>query len=333
MAKLGLTYEKTTHNIGADFNKNPNKKCKELHSYPEEYSNKLVSRLQHWPLVSYFGLMSRNQQQQNKDYVSPEPMIGQSASLTRTRATRSQSISAESDRAFLSDVKDKLQEASTSLLEFLYSMWADKRLRWGLLFLLIIAPASKFIYLLFPEAGVGEYFIQSKYLTIPNFIETPGDSKGWYWQTLYYWFWMNGELWAPLMAIFGIFLLFPKNYFPSYLVGIPFGYFLSLLVHRMFVGTSEEYHNGVGTAMIAMFIILGVVIFIVSDKILFKNNHVMRAHEARIVGLINLPGLSWDQKEPLLRKEAEEWSKQQNELYDQKEEEKKRHQAQMQKVG
>jgi len=125
------------------------------------------------------------------------------------------------------------------------------------------------------------------------------------------------ELVAPLCAMFGIFLLFPKKYYPSYLVGIPFGYFLSLLIHKISVTSNEELHQGYGMAIVAMFIILGVVVFIVSDKILFKKNHIIRASEARMVGLIKMPGMSWGDKEILLKKEAESWTKEQNELYDQ----------------
>jgi zinc transporter ZupT len=127
---------------------------------------------------------------------------------------------------------------------------------------------------------------------------------------------MCGELWAPLIAIYGIFLLFPRNYYPSYLVGIPFGYFLSLLIHRMFITTNEEYHRGEAMSYVAILIILGVVIFFLSDKLLFNQNHRKRATEARIIGLINVPGMTWEEIGALLKKEAKEWMKQDNQLFE-----------------
>ena len=128
--------------------------------------------------------------------------------------------------------------------------------------------------------------------------------------------WVCGELWAPLIAIYGIFLLFPRNYYPAYLVGIPFGYFLSLLVHRMFVSSYEEYHSGVAMSYAAILIVLGVFIFFLSDKLLFNKNHIKRATEARIIGLINTPGIDWKDKEEILKNEAKEWMKEDNELFE-----------------
>ena len=84
----------------------------------------------------------------------------------------------------------------------------------------------------------------------------------------------------------------------------------------MFVTTNAEYHGGVTMSYVAILIILGVVIFFLSDKLLFNQNHRRRATEARIIGLINIPGMAWEEKEKLLKKEAKEWMKQDNELFD-----------------
>ena len=201
---------------------------------------------------------------------------------------------------------------------FLYSMWANKRLRWRLLLLLIIATSSTLLYVLFLIAGLVESLITTILITLPPLLESKyiaETGEGWYFEELYFWFWACGELWAPLIAIFGIFLLFPKNYYPSYLVGIPFGYFLSSLVHRMFVTSNQEYHGGIGSSVVAMWVVLGVIIFVISDKILFKKNHVIRATEARMAGLINMPGMDWKDKEEMLKNEASDWVKHENELY------------------
>ncbi len=182
-----------------------------------------------------------------------------------------------------------------------------------MLFLLIIAPVSKFFYLLFPSGGIGPYIINLGPLQILNSIE---GLHSWYYVTFYYYFFSIGELIAPLFSIFGIFLLFPKKYYPSYLVGVPFGYYLSMLIHRMFfVVDQDSFHGGFTSTMTFTFLLLGVVFFMVSDKVLFKENHRKRASEARIIGLINMPGMSWDEKEHIIKKEVAEVMKVDNELF------------------
>ena len=59
----------------------------------------------------------------------------------------------------------------------------------------------------------------------------------------------------------------------------------------------------------------GVITFAISDKILFKDNQRSRAIEAGIIGLINMPGMDWDAKEPLLKKQVKEAMKENNELF------------------
>lgn len=297
----------------------PQNTCETTYYYQNESSRKSV--LQQLPshLERFSGQVFRKFRPK-KDPVSRDPQIFRDVKKTQTHS----SLSIRLNKYWLlltravTYLSNKFNVGRMKFAGFLYSMWANKRLRWGLLLLLIIAPASKMIYLLFPIGGFGEYFVNTNLITIPNFIEIEyiaETGEGWFYEELYFWFWACGELWAPLIAVFGIFLLFPKNYYPSYLVGIPFGYFLSSLVHRMFVTSYEDYHGGLGFSIIAMWIVLGVIIFMISDKILFKKNHVIRSSEARMAGLINMPGMNWKDKEELLKSEANDWTKHENELY------------------
>lgn len=195
----------------------------------------------------------------------------------------------------------------------LYTFWSNARLRWGMIMLLIVAPASKYIYLIFPKDGFGEYFLNLGPIKIVNTIE---GIDNWFYVTFYYYFSSAGELLAPVILIFGIFLLFPKKYYPSYLVGVPFGYYFGMLVHRMFfVSTNEEFYSGFASTVTLAFLLFGVILFMVSDKMLFRENHRKRATEARIIGLINMPGMEWDDKEPLIKKEVAEAMKIDNELF------------------
>ncbi len=327
MAKKELTGEYAYSNFGETFNKTKLQKTCETQYYSQKESSEKSVFQQLQLLLEQSSGQVFHRRQQKQTHAFPEHPNGLNVSkvktrklslrllLSRTFATLSKGYSYMA--SVVSNLSGNIQHTRLKIAGFLYSMWANKRLRWGLLLLLIAAPAAKLFYMLFPEFGFGEYLVNNSVAVVPNFIETQdlGNTEGWFYQTLWFYFWQLGEILSPLIAIFGIFLLFPKKYYPSYLVGIPFGYFMSLLIHRMFVTSNDEYHEGFGVAVIAMWIILGVVIFIISDKLLFKENHVKRAAEARIVGLINMPGMDWKDKETMLKKEARDWSQNENELF------------------
>ena len=266
-----------------------------------------------------------NQNRSRLFFASQEARIGQSVHTRKKRKSKTNPISKYPPHTYSSTFlgPKAVENFQTRLFDGLYTFWQNKRLRAGFITLLIIAPASKFFYLLLPMDGFGEYFIDWGFLKIPNTIEVqdltvdPDVRPGWFFITFYYYFWSLGDLLAPTISILGMFLLFPKNYYPSYLVGVPFGYYLSMLFHRMFMVDSDEaLHQGAGTFMIIVFLLVGVVIFIISDKVLFKEHHRKRASEARIIGVINMPGMSWEDKELILKKEAADALKHSNELYD-----------------
>ena len=89
----------------------------------------------------------------------------------------------------------------------------------------------------------------------------------------------------------------------------------SHILSVFFVSDYQSFHIGATSTMTFTFLILGVVFFAVSDKVLFRKNHVKRASEARIIGLINMPGMEWDDKEELIKKEVAEVMKVDNELF------------------
>lgn len=77
----------------------------------------------------------------------------------------------------------------------------------------------------------------------------------------------------------------------------------------------EDFHDGIGASAFIMYFIFSIILFAIGDKILFNTNHRKRAIEARIIGLINIPGISWDKKESLLKKEALKAMKENNEIF------------------
>jgi hypothetical protein len=292
---------------------------KTLTKWLSELSQKLHFLLSYWqPAYSYGQTLTPQTQQQlqaqtMKFFAFQAQLHGQTA--TKRSKTRKTDIGeAKSSGKGLTGFVNSLSVDKYKIRVFngLYTFWENKRLRWGLLFLLIIAPLAKFFYLVLPENGFGTYLVNLGPLKIINTLE----QSDWFYMTYQMYFFSIGELLTPTISIFGIFLLFPRKYYPSYLVGVPFGYYLGMLVHRMFfVSSNIDFHSGATTSMTMIFLLVGVVFFMVSDKVMFRQNHRKRASEARIIGLINMPGMEWEDKEEIIRKEVAEVMKVDNELF------------------
>lgn len=197
------------------------------------------------------------------------------------------------------------------LTNTLFLLWSDRRLRTGLILLLIIAPLMKFMYFFFPRNGFGEYLINNEFIAIPNLIE----GKHWFYRYIFNWIWTTGQVLAPMFACLGLYFLFPRKYYPSYLLAVPFGYYLALFIHRAGATSFETFHDGIGLFTIVIFVVFSLVLFIISDKLLFNTHHRKRAIEARIIGLINMPGMSWEDKEELINREADEALKEEEAFY------------------
>jgi hypothetical protein len=237
--------------------------------------------------------------------------LQQLRSLKSNRPTNNKSLNNNSFEEKEGFGSLNFQTIKIRLTNTLYELWANPRLRTGLIILLVIAPLSKFFYLIFPKEGFGLYLINNDLLSIPNLIE----GSHWYFYSLFFFFFSLTEFLTPLLTTIGVFFLFPKNYYPSYLCGVPVGYYLALLLNRITVISNAEFHLPVTISFIFSAILFTVFLLYMSDKVLFKTNHRKRAIEARILGLINMPGMSWKDKEELLKREAKDAMKANNELF------------------
>lgn len=189
----------------------------------------------------------------------------------------------------------------------------NRRYRWGIILLLVIAPFAKHFYLLLPEEGLGEYIVNNGIIQIPNLLEAP--ENDWFYINFRNYFWIMGELLTPIILIGGMFLLFPKKYYPSYLVVVPFGYYLILLIHRIFfVNSDTELRGGFTISLTLTYMLFGIILFIISDKIIIYKSNQRIATEARIKGVINMPGVKWSDKEKLIRNEIAIANKDKNEF-------------------
>ena len=297
-------------------------KTKTLTKWLSELSQKLHFLPSYWQVAFSYGQIQTPAlhkptallQVSQLESAHQATLTTQSAASKKTELSNSFSEDHRIGISFNKLLDFSIEKYKIRLLNGLYTFWENKRLRWGMLTLMVIAPLSKFVYLLFPVEGFGEYLINVGPLMVLNTIE--GEANGWYWAYIQMYAFSNGELMAPTISIFGLFLLFPKKYYPSYLAGVPFGYYLSMLVHRLFFVTDyTSFHNGFPGSVMIGFLLLGVVFFMISDKVMFKQNHIKRAAEARIIGLVNMPGMAWGDKEEIIRKEVAEVMKVDNELF------------------
>jgi len=303
-----------------DLKTNPKTSCQEKYlrksRFQQLYSFVVYSCgqvLQASSLSKYQLSYSTTNHSHSENYlVIQESKGGQSAKQSPSEETKS-----TYQKVLIASVKLSRAIASrfTTLREranlVLYYFWENKRLRYGIIFLMILGPFMKYMYMFFPEDGFGDYLIYTTYFQVPNFIEY----EGWYWYSVYVLLSVTGNTLSIMVTMIGVFFLFPRNYYPSYLVGVPFGYFLGTLVMQLFATSNESLMQNVGPTTIILSIAVAIVGFAVTDHLLFKDNHRKRASEARLVGLINMPGMTWDDKEDLLKKEAKRMMKEDNELF------------------
>jgi hypothetical protein len=209
-------------------------KPKTLIKWLSELSQKFHFLLSYWqPAYSYGQTLTPHthlslQESQIRMFNAFQvPLHGQTV---QKRKKPTSLVSTQKSKRVLSSFIDSIsvEKYRIRLFNGLYTFWENKRLRWGMLLLLLIAPLAKFFYLVLPVDGFGNYLVNFGPVSIINFIET----ESWYYINLHYYFFSIGELLTPAISTLGIFLLFPKKYYPSYLVGVPFGYFLMFLTHR-----------------------------------------------------------------------------------------------------
>ena len=180
MAIQGLTSGFAYTNFGEKNQQSkPQESCKTEHYYQRESSRKSVFQQLQLLWVLFYTQVLQLKRKSQQDHACQVHPTGPNV-LTK-RSSYKQRISIKNNWQSLANSLDNLlvsfKGAQLRLSGFLYSLWANRRLRWGLLLLLVIAPLSKFIYLLFPQGGFGEYLINTSLITVNNF-ETYGVEDG-----------------------------------------------------------------------------------------------------------------------------------------------------------
>ncbi len=208
----------------------------------------------------------------------------------------------------------RLANARERMTSGFFTFWQNKRLRWAFYLLLLVSPAIKFFYLLVPKPDDHVFFLSTLFASPNAFFSAHFDIE--VWVNLRSYLFLNGELLAPAVALFGMFLLFPKRYYPAYLLGVPFGYYLSVSVYRLFfISSADEFFTSFGWPVTLLFLLVGIFILMLADRLLFRSQDAQRARQARIIGIINTPGVDWRSKEKPIKEEVEKLLRSNNELY------------------
>ena len=164
---------------------------KTLTKWLSELSQKFPFLLSYWQPAYSYGQTQTQALHQPMDLLKAtashaadqEQVISQSAFTKKKQQTSSNSDKHWSSISFSKTLDFSLEKFKIRVLNGLYTFWENKRLRWGMLTLLIIAPLTKFLYLLFPVNGFGEYLINVGPITVINTIE--GEANGWFWGYIY----------------------------------------------------------------------------------------------------------------------------------------------------
>ena len=206
----------------------------------------------------------------------------------------------------------KLFDLWLRLYSAFYTFWRSPRLRLAMFVLVVLVPLTKFIYLLLPN---GQTPSSIEFLNQLNdrFVQT---GVGSVWESLSSYAFAVGELLSATLAIFGVFLLFPTNYYPAYLLGFPLGSYLGNTLYRLFYYTDPKEYDLSGSPVLDAVCIVGCLVFLVAlDQLVYRKKEKVQSVEARIIGLIRMPFVKWQAKEPLIRQEVDKFLQRDNELF------------------
>ena len=207
----------------------------------------------------------------------------------------------------------KLYDLWLKLFSAFYTFWRSPRLRLAMFVLVVLVPLTKFIYLLLPN---GQTASSIEFLNQLNdhFVQT---GVGSVWESIGTYAFSVGELLSATLAIFGVFLLFPTNYYPAYLLGFPLGSYLGNTLYRLFYYTDPKEYDLSGSPILDGICIIVCLVFLIAlDQFVYRKKEKVQSVEARIIGLVNMPFVKWQAKEPLIRQEVAKFLQRDNELFD-----------------
>lgn len=151
-------------------------------------------------------------------------------------------------------------------------------------------------------AGLVLLFVVSPLVGISYnlFDKTPDYS--WFYHSAYYFIYILSPYLMLLVASVGVFLLFPTEGKNAYIVSVPLaGYALSKIIfYSFFVDSNETFYMPVHWVVFVSGFCLVIGFLLSVNHLIFLYNHRKRSIQARWKGIIQLPGVSADEKVKLL---------------------------------
>lgn len=174
-----------------------------------------------------------------------------------------------------------LQDTLAGLGAAMQEVLSNNRYTAGIVFLLIIAPLSSVFYYLFNPA----VFIENWYYTAPYYL----------------WYTLSPYLMLGFASV-GIFLLFPQKCKTSYLATVwPLGYAIAKITYlSLFVTTNEQFHAAAPWFLLLTGVLIAISLLLTTNYLLYRKYHLKHGTIARIMGIIQAPGIDADTKMKLL---------------------------------
>jgi hypothetical protein len=166
----------------------------------------------------------------------------------------------------------------------------NNRLYAGLFLLLVVAPFTSCIYTFF-DSSVG-------FPISPDILRAVREGNPpegfWYYVNWYYFFISICPHLFTVTSLVGIFLLFPVRHVPSYGIAAPLGYEVSKIIWLSTVESNAEFNQLVPLSILLSGVLLTVIVMLSARFWMDRKFHKYDGIMARIIGLIDAPGIDPD---------------------------------------
>lgn len=166
----------------------------------------------------------------------------------------------------------------------------NNRLYSGLFLLLVVAPFTSCIYTFF-DSSVGFPISPDILLAVREGNPPEGF---WYYVNWYYFFISICPHLFTVTSLAGIFLLFPVRHVPSYCIAVPLGYEISKILWLWTVESNAEFNQLIPLSFLLTGVLLTVIVLLSARFWMDRKFHKYDGIMARIIGLIDAPGIDPD---------------------------------------
>jgi len=167
------------------------------------------------------------------------------------------------------------------------TLGVNSRLYCGLILLLVVAPLTNCLYLLF-DSSIG--FPLSEEVIVGYKAGLPVEGS-WYYVNWHYFLSGIGPHLFSITSLVGIFLMFPVRNVSSYSIAIPLGFEVGKVIWLSTVMSDAEFNQIVPSSFLLLGALISFVVMLSARFWMDRKFHKYDGICARILGLINAPGI------------------------------------------